>query len=110
MQEKINKEKFGERLRAMRLKNGLTGKELAKLSGVGTMHISEMERAQKLPSLQTYVNICNALNISSDDLLQDSIKVTSDYKAGIITEKIKRLSSKDSILVNAVLEAILNNI
>ncbi len=69
----INIELFAQRLRdIMRLKN-ISQTELANRINISTNSVHKIVNGRNLPSLQTYLNICQALNISFGDLLKDSV-------------------------------------
>ena len=52
---------FGERLRELRKKRGLTQVTLAELTGVPQNHISSIERGTKVPNLLTLIRFAHAL-------------------------------------------------
>lgn len=60
---------LGSRIRAIRLQRKITQEKLAEAAGVGVTHISHIETGNSIPSLQTLVNIINALECSADELL-----------------------------------------
>lgn len=60
---------LGSRIRAVRLEKKITQEKLAEAAGVGVTHISHIETGNSIPSLQTLVDIINALDCSADDLL-----------------------------------------
>lgn len=59
---------IGSRVRALRLERKLTQEKLAERAGVGVTHISHIETGNTIPSLQTLVDIMNALECSADEL------------------------------------------
>jgi transcriptional regulator with XRE-family HTH domain len=61
--------KIGKRIRATRKQRGLSQERLAEMAEVGTGHISHIENGHTKVSVQTLVNICNALDVSADELL-----------------------------------------
>ena len=66
-------------------------------------HISVIERGVKSPKLETLVNIANALNVSSDMLLQDVVNHASDGIASELSVAISKLSKKDQErILNAI--------
>ena len=67
----LNYIKLGERIRNIRKEKGLTQEKLAEISA---NHISHIERANTMVSLPTLVQIVNALNVTVDDVLCDSIE------------------------------------
>lgn len=56
----------------MRLKN-ISQTELAKKINISTNSVHKIVNGRNLPYLQTYVSICQTLNISFGDLLKDSV-------------------------------------
>ena len=64
---------IGRHIRAKRLEKGLSQEKLAELSEVGVTHISHIETGHTIPSLKTFLTIANALQVSTDQLLCDSL-------------------------------------
>ena len=59
----------GERIRKAREMNGFTQENVAKMIGVNTPHISDMERGQTGVSIGTIIALCNALDVTAEYLL-----------------------------------------
>ncbi|HXA18739.1 MAG TPA: helix-turn-helix transcriptional regulator [Thermoanaerobaculia bacterium] len=53
---------FGEHLRELRTKRGLTQIALAEMTGIQQNHISTIERGAKLPTLGTLIRLAAALD------------------------------------------------
>lgn len=64
------KEKFGRNLQQARKSRCLTQAALAELTGKAVETISNMERGRIAPSLDTLVDIANALGVEPGTLLQ----------------------------------------
>lgn len=62
-------EKFGEKVREERLKQGLSQEELASRAGVHRTYIGMIERAEKNITLENIEKIANALEISLEKLM-----------------------------------------
>lgn len=62
-------EAFGNVLRQLREKNGLTQEALALEAGTERSHISALERAEKGPTLATVLSLAPALGIPAGDLV-----------------------------------------
>ena len=60
--------KFGERVRAERLKQGLSQEDLADRAGVHRTYIGMIERAEKNITLENIGKIAKALKIEIKDL------------------------------------------
>ena len=64
---------MGNRIREVRMQRRLTQQELSELAGLSPNYISTIERAKGITSLETLVNIANALETPITFLLQDSL-------------------------------------
>jgi transcriptional regulator with XRE-family HTH domain len=76
---------IGTRLKELRLKSGMSQKELSEKVDLTPSFISQMESNQIAPSLHSFIQICNALGVS----LSYTIEKRSEYmKALIRKEKV----------------------
>ena len=62
---------IGQRIKEVRTEKHLTQEYLASITGVNVSHISNVETNKVKISLTLLVNICNALNITIDYLLEN---------------------------------------
>jgi len=69
---------IGTRVRRLRKARGLTQRALAELSGQEPSNISHIERAATKLSLPTLVSIANALEVTVDELLCDSVPASRE--------------------------------
>lgn len=65
---------FGARIQLYRVRGKMTQKELAEKLGCTSQHISAVERGVKTPTLETFVTLCNVLQVQPNLLLQDVIE------------------------------------
>ena len=63
----------GQRIKAAREAKGLTQEGLAALVDLSPTHVSVIERGLKIPNLDSFVAIANALGVSADSLLIDVV-------------------------------------
>ncbi len=69
-------QRFGEKLRALRKRHGLTIKELAQAIGHTThSHISELETGRRPPSLEIVLKISRMFGVSVDKLVKDELEL-----------------------------------
>lgn len=68
---------LGLNIRNYRVKLGWTQERLAREIGVSTSFIGHIERGSRTASLDTLVLICNAMNISADQLLGNNLQPKS---------------------------------
>ena len=100
----INYILLGQRIRAFRTKKGITQMELAERIDRSAAYMSYVETAYKFCSLDTLVRVANELNVSTDDLLIDSLTNTikasnheitailsqcSDYEMRVLLDIVK---------------------
>ena len=86
----LNKKALGNKIKFIRKKKGITQQTLAEWTDCTPTHISYCETGRKNMSLETLVRIANALNVSTDELLMDSlentIKVSNHEFASILAD------------------------
>ena len=64
---------LGMRIRAQRKQMKITQEELAERAEISNSFMGHIERGTRKASLDTFVKICNALRVSPNLLLQDSL-------------------------------------
>lgn len=69
----INRFALGDRIYNARIKRNLTQNDLAELAGISNTYLSHIENGTKRMSMDTFVDILNALGTTADELLIDSI-------------------------------------
>ena len=70
---------IGKRLAAIRKDKKLTQEKLAELTDLANNYISNIENSRSIPSLETLVKLCNALEITPNDLLIGAVKTAPNY-------------------------------
>lgn len=69
-------EKLGKKIKAVRKKRGFTQAQLSEHIECSTSYISYVEQGHKSLSLEMFVLVANALNVSADELLRDCLENT----------------------------------
>lgn len=69
-------ESVGSNIRKYRLMKKMRQEDLAEKAGLSTNYVGALERGEKVPSLETLIDILNALDISADMVLCDVIGVS----------------------------------
>lgn len=106
----IDYRSIGKRIRRNRNRLGMTQEILAEKVNVSIPHISRMENGTAKPSLQTLVDICNTLNISIDDLMQDNLSAVKPSLYGRLGQILEDCSIDELNLIIDVVETIVRNI
>lgn len=65
---------IGKKIATARKNAGMTQTELAEIIGVYQKDISRWERNELKPNIEYFAQICKALNISADEILEITIR------------------------------------
>lgn len=101
----MDQKAIGKRIKSAREKKGLTQEQLAEQVNLSPMHISVIERGNKLPRLETLINIANVLDVSADILLQDVVNNQIKLRTSEASNLIAQLSREDQRRVLAALHS-----
>ena len=96
---------LGSRIRAMRLKRKITQEKLAEAAGVGVTHISHIETGNSIPSLQTLVDIINALDCTADELLCMEVRQSRPMLNNWLGELVSDCSDSEVKLITDMVVA-----
>ena len=91
----MNLKAVGRRFKAARERKHLTQEQLAEIVDLSPMHVSVIERGVKPPKLETFVALANALEVSADELLQDTVDLAMESKSSEIATRVKSLPRQD---------------
>ena len=69
----IDYKAIGMRIKAARVRKGVTQGNIAKITGLSTPHISNIETGNTKLGLPTIIHLANVLDVSVDELLCDNI-------------------------------------
>jgi DNA-binding XRE family transcriptional regulator len=100
----MNEERtFGQRLRATRIKAGLSQSDLEEISGIPKARLSRYENGHVAPSIQTLERLARALNVSEASLLGDDRALMEEF-FNVLTARGVRIGSSDQAMAlgNAV--------
>ncbi len=100
---------IGANIKRARLSKNLCQQELAEKAGLSTNYIGMVERGERVPSLECFIVIANALDTSADILLADVLNMGYTVKNSILDDKMAALSAKERAKIYAVIEALLKH-
>lgn len=83
----VDYQQLGDRIRVIRSQQGISQEKLAEITNLARENINRLENATKGLSLDSLVAIANALHVSVDDLLVDSL----DYPISTADSDLHRL-------------------
>ncbi|MBO5166672.1 MAG: helix-turn-helix transcriptional regulator [Lachnospiraceae bacterium] len=94
---------FGEKLRALRLKQGMTQQQLADRIDLVKASISAYEQSAKYPSLEVLIKICEVFDVSADYMLglSDDMKLQksdlTDEQMALVRSLIRELEQSNHL-------------
>lgn len=88
----MDKVVIGKRIREARLEKKMTQEQLSEAVNISAYYLGELERGIKLPSLTVLVDIAEALNVSTDYILRDTLSSGIVYINNEITDKLDKLT------------------
>ena len=68
-----------------------------------------VERGEKIPSLESFISIINALEISADMVLSDVLNTGYTVKSSLLNERMSKISKEDRERVYDVIETLLKH-
>lgn len=83
--------------------------DLAERAGLTTNYIGMVERGEKIPSLETFIKILNALEVSADMILADVLDTGYTVKNSILNEKLAKLAPEDRSKIYEVIDNLLKH-
>ncbi len=104
----MDTQKVGRRIQQVRKARGLTQAELSQMVDLSTKYISNVECGFKMPKLNTFVSIANALQCDANLLLTDVLDVTTGQESGLISKKLLALSPEEQRRILRVLEVMID--
>ena len=84
---------IGNKLYKIRKSAGLTQAELAEAAGLADRTYADIERGTTNMRIETLIKICNALNITPNEIFNDEASAI-DYETEIVT-LLKRCTEKE---------------
>lgn len=100
---------IGKHIRAHRIQKKLRQEDVAELVDLSPNYYGSIERGEKIPALDTFVAILNALDMSADQALADVLKVGYTEKNSALDEKMKDLSESERARIYDVLDVLLRH-
>lgn len=103
----MDMEAVAKRIREARVAQHLTQEDLAAKAEISLTHMGVIERAVKVPNLDTFVAIANALNVSADSLLLDVVGKSVENEASLLGKMLSTQSPEQQRKILKVLQTLL---
>ena len=103
----MNTSSIGKRIRKYREAKGWRQEDFAEKIGLSVTYTGMIERGEKVPKLETFITIANALEVSADLLLADVLSTGYSIKSSEMTEEIASLSPSERDRIYNVVNAMI---
>lgn len=105
----MNFDSIGQNIRKYRNTKKLRQEDLAEKTDLSVTYIGMIERGEKIPSLETFISIVNALGVSADMILADVIENGYTVKNSLLDEKFEKLTKEDREKIYAVIDTMVKH-
>ena len=100
---------IGSNIRKIRTQNKLRQEDVAERANLSVNYVGAVERGERLPSLETFITILNAIGASADVVLSDVLENGYEVKNSLLADRLKFLSKEELTRVYEVLDALLKH-
>lgn len=89
----LDYQKIGSKIRAARLEKGWSQDKLSEKCNISLSFMGHIERGTRIMSLETFVSLCNELEISADHILWDIVRPSDP----ILLNILNGVKTKDAV-------------
>ena len=97
----------GKRISLIRKNRGMTQEQLAEKAELSTIYISHIENSRSIPSLETLMKLCSALDITPDEVLLGTKQDMENYLQSDIQKKLILCTPKERRMVSRFIDLLL---
>ena len=99
--------RIGSRLKQARTEKHLTQAQLAEMIDRSTAYIGLIERGKRIPGLETFMDVLEALGVTADYILCDAVSYGYRVRLEEYAERIDKLSKKEKEKLAKIITAFL---
>ena len=100
----LDADKLGKRIKQARRAKRITAEAFAEKAEISVGFLREIERGSKKPSIAKFVDIANALEVSADDLLKDSVAASEPLVLQGIARELEGLPADRAAFIEQVVK------
>ena len=100
---------IGRNIRKYRMEKKMRQEDLAEKTGLSANYIGMLERGEKLPSLDTFISILNALGITADAVLCDVLENGYTVKNSLLNDKLQSLPETERNKIYEVIDTLIKH-
>lgn len=95
----MNLKNIGNNVKTLRLASGMTQAQLAEKADMSTVHMSHIETGSVAMSIDSLINISNALSTTPDSILWGEFNLTDDKTQMLLSRKIQEMTPDENRLI-----------
>lgn len=103
----MNTSSIGKRIRKYREQRGWRQEDFAEKIGLSVTYTGMIERGEKVPKLETFINIANVLGVSTDLLLADVLNAKYEIKSSELSDELSTLKPAERDRIYSVVHAMI---
>ncbi|MGN0496366.1 MAG: helix-turn-helix domain-containing protein [Lachnospiraceae bacterium] len=103
----MNEELFSARLSSLRIKKGVSARDMSLSIGQNPGYINNIENGKSLPSMNCFFFICDYLNITPMDFFDYDSSHPSELKQ--IFNNLKKLNEQQLFAIDILIKELTNN-
>ena len=103
----MNTASIGKRIRKYREAKGWRQEDFAERIGLSVTYTGMIERGEKVPKLETFITIANALEVSADLLLADVLSTGYNIKSSEMNDEIASLTPSERDRIYSVVNTMI---
>lgn len=100
---------IGRNIRKYRVEKKMRQEDLAEKTGLSANYIGMLERGEKLPALDTFISILNALGITADAVLCDVLENGYTVKNSLLNDKLQSLPEAERNKIYEVIDTLIKH-
>ena len=100
---------IGRHIRKYRMEKKMRQEDLAEKTGLSANYIGMLERGEKLPALDTFISILNALGITADAVLCDVLENGYTVKNSLLNDKLQSLPEAERNKIYEVIDTLIKH-
>lgn len=106
----MNYNVIGKNIRTYRIAKKLSQQELGERVGLSTTYIGMVERGEKTLSLEAFISVVNALEITADMLLAELMQSGGyEVKNSLLNEKLMSVEERDRAKIYDVIDTMIKH-
>ena len=104
----LNYKAIGKRIKVARIRMEITQEQLAEMAELSIVYISHIENSRSIPSLETLMKLCAALEITPNELLLGTSQNMTDYLQTEVQQKLMLCTPSERRLVDRFIDLLLD--